>query len=331
MSRPEPQIEDGLAIAAEWLKAGRPVALVVVTRTWGSSPRPVGSLMVVEGGGQFAGSVSGGCVEAAVIEAAVQSLTDHQTQALDFGVSDDKAWEFGLACGGKISLMIQPINPADHRAILAAMVSRQQGEAGLLIFGGIERRLEFVTNRDSLYQAMVSSNHSQMIDASRFALLVAPPPRLIIVGAVHIAQALVPLAEGLGFAVTVVDPRQGFATAERFPNVELIHDWPDTALARLGVVEGGGERIALVSMTHEARLDDPALVAALGSDCFYIGALGSKITQAKRLERLRELGFTASQIARIHGPVGLDIGAVTAAEIALSIMAEIIQNYRGRG
>ena len=138
------------------------------------------------------------------------------------------------------------------------------------------------------------------------------------------------MAQRLGFAVTVVDPRQGFATRERFPSVHVIHDWPDLALARLGLVAGGGQRMAVVSMTHEARLDDPALVAALGSDCFYIGALGSKQTQGKRRERLTELGFTPSQVARIQGPVGLDIGAVTAAEIALSIMAEIIQHYRGK-
>ncbi|MCX8500857.1 MAG: XdhC family protein [Alphaproteobacteria bacterium] len=325
--------EDGLLLADQWLQAGRRLALAVVVKTWGSAPRPVGSLLVAETGGEFAGSVSGGCVEAAVIEAALQAIEQHQTQSLEFGVSDQQAWEFGLACGGRISLLIQPIGEPEQLAIRAALAERDQGKSGLLIFKSAPGGLEFYSpqsppNPD--YHHQIASHRSQALEDGGFALLVAPPPRLVVVGAVHIAQELVPLAQRLGFEVVVVDPRQGFATPERFPGVRLIHDWPDEALAKLGLAPATGQNTAVVSMTHEARLDDPALTIALDSAAFYVGALGSKKTQANRIARLLDQGRSPSQTARIHGPVGLNIGAVTASEIAVSILAEIIQVYRSR-
>ncbi len=152
-----------------------------------------------------------------------------------------------------------------------------------------------------------------------------PPLRLILVGAVHIAQALAPMAPAMGFAVTIVDPRRAFATDERFPGVTMVEEWPDDAMAQL---QPDG-RTAIVTLTHDPKLDDPALDAALHSDAFYIGALGSRRTHARRLDRLRELGHGEAAFARIHAPVGLNIEAVTAAEIALSIMAEIVAARRG--
>ena len=344
--------EDGLALALDWSRAGRQTALVLVVKCWGSAPRPVGSMMVVAADGGFAGSVSGGCVEAAAIEAAIAAIHQHQPRDLEFGVSDQQAWDFGLACGGRISLLIQPIGAAEQPCIRRALRTRDQGDAGLLIFRSAAGGLEFysphaaaplanelltnalltnapIANPD--YDRLIACHRSQALDSGEFALIVAPPPRLIVVGAVHIAQELVPLAQQLGFEVVIVDPRQGFATPERFPKVRLIHDWPDQALSDLGLLPTKGQNSAVVSLTHESRLDDPALTTALHSDAFYIGALGSHKTQTKRIARLVEQGATPPQIARIHGPVGLNIGALTAGEIAVSILAEIIQAYRLRG
>lgn len=163
---------------------------------------------------------------------------------------------------------------------------------------------------------------STEIDGRRYFIQIFNPPRrMIVVGAVHIAQSLVPIASIAGYAVTVVDPRGAFATDARFPGVALSQDWPDDALTALKP----DRRSAIVTLTHDPKLDDPALAIALRSDCFYIGALGSRRTHARRLDRLRELGFTDKDFARIHGPIGLSIGAVSPAEIAISIMAEITQ------
>ena len=175
----------------------------------------------------------------------------------------------------------------------------------------------------------IAADRSGPLDADDglFARIYAPPPRLLVVGAVHIAQALVPMARLAGFTVTVIDPRRSFASAERFPDVDLIDDWPDEAMARLAP----DARTAVVTLSHDPKLDDPALIAALGSPAFYIGALGSRRTHAQRLERLREVGLE-SQSGRIRAPVGLDLGGRSPAEIAVSILAQIVQHrYRGPG
>ena len=178
-------------------------------------------------------------------------------------------------------------------------------------------------------QAALDSDRTARLDIEGEAWFVQPhnpPLRLLVVGAVHVAQALAPLGAAMGFAVTIIDPRRAFATAERFAGVSLNHEWPDEALAALAP----DSRTAVVTLTHDPKLDDPALDVALKSQAFYIGALGSKRTHAKRVERLREAGHGDAAIARIAAPVGLDIGAVTAPEIALSIMAQVVARRRGR-
>lgn len=158
-----------------------------------------------------------------------------------------------------------------------------------------------------------------------FFTVVVPPPRLLVTGAVHISQALAPMAKLCGYDVVIIDPRTAFASTARFPEAQLVTDWPDTALPRLGV----DPQTAVVALTHDPKIDDPCLAAALRSDCFYVGALGSRKTHAKRVERLTSVGFTAAEIGRIHAPIGLDIGAQSPAEIAIAILAEITAALRG--
>jgi xanthine dehydrogenase accessory factor len=186
---------------------------------------------------------------------------------------------------------------------------------------------EFQPTDDDLIQirAAIDKDKSGVIGEALFAQIITPPPRLMIVGAVHIAQAMAPMAAMMGYDVTIIDPRRAFATDQRFPTVTLSSDWPDEALTRLKP----DRRTAIVTLSHDPKLDDPALKIALASPAFYIGALGSKKTQAARNERLTAMGFDAATIARIHGPVGLRIGAVSAAEIAISILAELTARRRG--
>lgn len=188
--------------------------------------------------------------------------------------------------------------------------------------------LEDVELREAVAAAFASDRARTLASAEGdvFVQPFNPPLRMAIVGAVHIAQQLVPMARGVGYSVTVIDPRSAFATAERFPDTRLSHDWPDQALAALDL----DARTAVVTLSHDPKLDDPALTAALGSDAFYIGSLGSRANHARRLDRLREHGFDETARARIHGPVGLDIGARSPAEIAVSILAEVTAALRMR-
>jgi len=320
----ESKEEDPLAQAAVWSAPDRPVALAVVTKTWGSSPRPVGSIMAVRADGAFAGSVSGGCIEGAVIRECQDVLAQGKPRKLAFGVSDEEAWGVGLACGGAVELVAlktrlapalaqarqarRPVALAQRLADGAeAIVDPQAGGAPL---AGAEI--------DAARQALKADATGLDESGALFVLPLVPSQRLVIIGAVHIAQFLAPMAAMAGYQVTVIDPRRGFATPERFPEVELVVEWPDEALARLGLDAG----TALVALTHDPKIDDPALAAALTSDVFYIGALGSRRSHAKRLERLGGDG------GRIHGPIGLDLGAQFPAEIAISILAEIIQVKR---
>jgi xanthine dehydrogenase accessory factor len=303
---------------------GRGVALATVLETWGSSPRPAGSMLVVDDRGAFAGSVSGGCIEGAVVEAALETLGGGPPRRLEFGVSNERAWEVGLACGGRMALHVGRADPALVDRIRA---ERDAGRAVVLetdLATGAQR-VHAGEIADSAAREAVARDTS-VVHEGRFLRVWNPRLRMVIVGAVHVAQTLARLASEAGFAVTVVDPRRAFATSERFPGVALSTLWPDRALAELGL----DARTAVVALTHDPKLDDPALGEALRSPAFYIGALGSKKTHTSRGVRLREQGFTEMNLARIHGPIGLDIGARTAAEIAVAILAEVIQVLRSR-
>jgi xanthine dehydrogenase accessory factor len=298
-----------LATALAWAETGHAVALATVISTWGSAPRRVGSHLAVRADGLFAGSVSGGCVEADVILAAQDLLSVQAGHAvLDYGVADTVAWAAGLACGGKIDILVQRLadDGLPPALVKLALVATAEG-TGLTI------------------SSDPATGQSQAGDGGPFVRPYPPPRRLAIIGAVHIAQALVPLAEGLGIAATVIDPRGMFADAERFAGVTLDRRWPDEALAEFHP----NAATALVALTHDPKIDDVALASALNSEAFYIAALGSRKNHGARLERLAALGFAPDALRRIHGPAGLSIGAASPAEIALSIAAQLTAAWRG--
>ena len=326
---------DILRTAAAWRRTGKGVALATVVATWGSSPRPVGSQLVADDSGNFQGSVSGGCVEGAVIGEAQAAIKDGKARLLQFGISDEQAWDVGLACGGKVEILVVAVN--GHEPMLDATLAAAEAKKPFAIVTDI------ATGAQTLLpaappQAELSLDLPARAEADRalareksapveaggrrlFVNVIVPPRRLAIVGAVHIAQQLVPMAAMAGYEVTVIDPRSAFGSAFRFPGVTLSNDWPDEALAAFKP----DARSAVVTLTHDPKLDDPALAAALRSDCFFIGALGSRKTHASRLGRLQAQGFSEADLARIHGPVGLAIGAVSPAEIAISVLAQITQ------
>jgi len=322
---------DELELAALWLAQGRGVALATVVRTWGSSPRAVGSHLIIAEDGAFMGSVSGGCIEGAVVVEAESVLATGSPKLLQYGVSNERAWEVGLTCGGSIQVFLEPYRQdrgwlelsqaRGARQPIARVVHLERGDSCRVHQGSMTGSLTLLPETGAEVGNLLSANKSTLLETSEGMLFVqvyTPPLRLVIVGAVHIAQALAPMAHLAGFAVTVIDPRAAFASAARFPNVTLIDGWPDAA----SVAPDAGT--AVVALSHDPKIDDPALVVALESPAFYVGALGSRKTHAKRLVRLSER-FPKEILDRIHGPVGLDLGGRAAAQVAVSILAHMIQ------
>lgn len=295
--------------ALDWAADGHQVAVATVTKTWGSAPRRRGAHLVIRGDGLFEGSVSGGCVEGDVITEAMDVLAAGTPKRLSYGVADAKAWEVGLACGGEIEVLVQPLGPGGfpEDAARQALTAMDQG-----------RKLTLCTDA-----AGVTSADGAPDD---FARTYSPPLELLLVGAVHISQHLAPIAAELGYRVRIVDPRGMFGRDERFSGWDVDERWPDEAFTDWAP----GPSSAVVALTHDPKLDDPALLAALKSDAFYIAALGSTRTHARRVERLSEAGMSEDQIARIHGPAGLPIGAANPAEIAISIAAQMVAAWRAR-
>ena len=319
------RFENAPELALEWHRAGRGAALATVVQTWGSAPRRVGSQLVVDGEGRIEGSVSGGCVEGAVVFEAIDAIGDGKERMLEFGVSDEDAFAVGLACGGTIKVLVEPVGGALPVALLEELVAaRAQRQALAYEVNLTTGQRQLVTEGHEDRMRMDRSGLSE--DGETFVAVHNPPLRLVVVGAVHIAQALVPMARIAGYDPVLIEPRASFGAPERFPGETILEDWPDEAVAQLGL----DARTALVLLTHDPKLDDPALEAGLRAECFYIGALGSTRTHAKRVERMTAAGFTPEQIARIHGPVGLNIGAAGPAEIAVSILAEMTAVLRGK-
>lgn len=313
--------------ALRFYEAGRGAALATVVETWGSAPRPVGSQLAISGDGAMTGSVSGGCVEGAVILEAQEAIEDGKHRVLTFGVSDENAFEVGLACGGQIRVLVEPVLDAGEgltlpklRELVAARAARQMVGSEVNLTTG----QHLVTHVAPVMTAPCWQEGQSGVRGDHFLALHKPPLRLIVTGAVHIAQYLVPIARATGFDVILIDPRPVFGSDARFPGEVICEDWPDEAMEALKP----DARTALVTLTHDAKLDDPAIEAALKSDVFYIGCLGSTRTHAKRVARLQEKGFSEGDINRIHGPVGLNIGAKSPAEIAVSVMAELVQVLR---
>lgn len=331
-----------------WRAQGQPIALAIVIQTWGSAPRGVGAKMALTPVGEIAGSVSGGCVEGAVFEAGVQTLKSGRPQLLHFGVADETAWEVGLACGGTIEVFIELLDVGLYDRLRAALMEERPAATVTVVRGPADllgRKIALVDGGEpwgglggSLDEAAVEAARAALAEGRSGTLTLAsaaftaepveafvevllPSPRLVIVGGVHIAIALTAIARTLGYRTIVVDPRRAFGSEVRFPHADrLIQAWPEEAFAQISLTRS----TAVVMLTHDPKLDDPALKAALPSPAFYVGALGSRSTQARRRKRLLEAGLTEAQLARLRGPIGLDIGAQTPEEIALAVMAEVI-------
>ena len=269
------------------------------------------------------GSVSGGCVEGAVVLEALDSLKDGKTRLLEYGVSDDDAFAVGLACGGKMRILVEPVGkqmPQNLLLELVDAVAKHESVIYEINIKTLQRRLVY-----NDYEDRIRRNKSGFKeDEITFLNVYSPKLKIDIVGAVHIAQALVPIAEIAGFSPRIIDPRESFANRERFGSIEISNDLPDVALTKTKP----NYRTAVILLTHDPKLDDPALHIALQSEAFYIGALGSKKTHQQRINRLKQAGFTEKQIDRVHGPIGLNIGASSPEEIAISILSEVIATLR---
>jgi len=326
---------DVLEQAVNWLDEGKKVALATVIGTWGSSPRPVGSQLAVDDAGAFVGSVSGGCIEGSVIGEALASIEDGENRILEFGVSDEQAWEVGLACGGDVKVLVEraddqaELNKLSNERPVATVTDLKSGKRSCVT--PAEQSGELTLSQEMLDNARTAlrDDRSKIYEDGEDSIFVQvfnPALRCAIIGAVHISQALVPMAQIAGFDVTVIDPRGAWATEARFPDVTINDEWPDEALKEFKP----DTRTAIVTLTHDPKLDDPALEIALNSDAFYIGSLGSRRTHAKRLDRLAEAGFGEEDFARIHAPVGLDLGATSPAEIAVTILAEMVAAKHGK-
>jgi xanthine dehydrogenase accessory factor len=324
MSPTQDPLRDGWA----WTQAGEAVAVATVLRTWGSAPCAAGSHMVVSQSGRISGAVSGGCVESAVIQTAQRILTEGGTERLSFGVADEVAWSVGLACGGQIEIYVEPLQTEILPTLFEAQDSRTSLAIGRRLNGG--GAAVIAPGEDGVASAAaeaISRDAPVLLPVEGIEFFIEafnPPPRLVIIGAVRIAQSLVPMARLAGFEVIVIDPRGSFCTPARFPEATLMMDWPDSALADLTL----DARTAVVTLTHDPKFDEPALTEALTAPVFYVGALGSRRTHAARVARLRETGVAEDALARIDAPIGLDIGAIGPNEIAVSILAALIAARR---
>jgi xanthine dehydrogenase accessory factor len=292
-----------------WNADREQIALATVVETWGSSPRPLGSKMVVTRSGKMAGSVSNGCIEGAVFEEGQNVLKAGSPKLAAFGVADDLAFSVGLACGGHIEVFVQPFG-AVHQQLMKLLDENRPATL----------RTNLVTGETTLEEGTPSGSELARREGDWFTEPFRRPAHLVIVGAIHIAIPLHRLAKLMGYRVTVIDARAKFATKERFPDAdELIVAWPDEAASKLTF----DKSTYVVILTHDPKFDLPALRSVLGKDVGYIGAIGSRKTNENRFAALREEGFTEEQLSRVHGPIGLDLGGRGAEETALGILAEI--------
>jgi xanthine dehydrogenase accessory factor len=344
-------MRDLLPTMQEWSDTDPLVAVATVVGTSGSTPRPMGARLLVSRDGRMAGSVSGGCLESAVVLEAQATIEGNAPpRLLHYGISDEMGWAVGLSCGGEVDIFIEtlesdgsdPVIEAVRTAIETsrpvALMTALDGDhagsraaatpAGSLVgsLGGAATDAEtLAAARPRLASGLPGVE--EVAGARVFIDPIVPAPQLVVIGAVHIAVPLTTMAAAAGFIVSVVDPRSAFNNLERIPDAErLVTAWPDEALPRFEL----GPRDAAVCLAHDPKFEDPALSALLRTETGYIGAIGSRGTHAKRVARLKEAGFDETDIARIHSPVGLNLGAQTPEEIAIAILAEIVAVRRGR-
>jgi len=334
------------------LSATGPVGRAVVTRVWGSAPRPEGARLLATAGGRMAGSVSGGCVEVADEEEIKAAIARGAPKVVGWGVTHERAWEMGLSCGGTIEVLVEPsVRPelldAARRAtgsVLATVLGDGKAAppgAGLLLeesgarrrFGAVPGGLEEMIAAQAAAALAGLTSRVESFDTAGgpvevFLEVFPRRPTLLVFGGVHIASALVQMAGPLGYRTVVADGREAFLTRERFPDAdELILGWPEEVFGKVGL----DAATCVCLLTHDPKFDEPALDLALRSPACYVGAIGSRKTQAARRERLRNAGFTPQEIARLRGPIGLDLCGRNPAEIALAILAEITAVRYGRG
>jgi len=338
-------VKDLLPLIESWQAQGEQVAVATVIRVAGSAPRPVGARMVVSSAGRMAGSVSGGCVETSVYGEMMDLLGGGLPRVLRFGITDDMIWDVGLACGGTIDILVQLLEPALVAAFRLALERGQAvGLAAIVKGPGAVGETTLVGTDGWMLgpddPRIVAAMQQRLADRQEVGTVQAvdgqtevflepflSPPKLYIMGGVHVAIPLTRFAKELGFRVVVVDPRGKFANRERFPEAdEVLVEWPDEALGHLPV----DRATYIVLLTHDPKIDELTLAAALKSGAAYIGAIGSRQTHADRLERMAKWSVTAEGLQRVYAPIGLDLGGHTPEETALSIMAEVVAVKNGR-
>ena len=335
---------------------GVAVGRAVVVSVWGSAPRPEGSSLIATADGRFAGSVSGGCVETSAVQEIGAALAKGVPRVVSYGVTNERAWEVGLACGGTIRVLVEPVVPdlalkaarAQEGSVVVTVTGSVPGSEGPdeALAGHSVRVLEDGSSEGSAVDQWLGAAAGPAAlaalerERTTTAVITAPsgtpvevllevyprPPRLLIFGATLVAQAMVPMAKALGYFTCVADGREAFLVPERFPGADrLLRAWPEEAFREVGLDRG----TCVCVLSHDPKFDEPALDIALRSPARYVGAIGSRQTQAGRRERLREAGFSEAEVARLHGPIGLDLGGRSAAETALAILAEMTMTRYG--
>jgi xanthine dehydrogenase accessory factor len=328
-------MNDIIDTLAQWQRDGERLALATVIKVDGSAPRSEGAKMIVAASGRVAGSVSGGCVESAVAQEAQGVLASGKPTIARYGINREMMWDIGLSCGGAIDVFVEPVVSLlavePHRAFAVCTIVRGPRAIGEKIVAYADGSASAELG-DAQTQAIVlrevreliASGQSKIVPATDYEVFIdvsIPDPQLILVGAVHIAMSLCQMAVQAGFAVSVIDPRPALCNRERFPTASaLIVDWPDDALPKLAL----DENTYVAVLTHDEKFDDPTLLRVLPSRARYVGAIGSKKTQAQRRTRLLDAGVNPDDVARLRGPIGLDIGAQSPEEIAVAILAEMI-------
>jgi len=298
-----------LARSAEWLKAGHRVVLATVVETWGSAPRPAGALLAIRADGQVSGSVSGGCVEDDLIDRIRNhKLAGTKPEVVVYGVSKEQAARFGLPCGGRLQIVLEPLREDGTMSTLLARIANREL---------IARTLSLETGEVSL--APASRKDELSFDGTQLTTIHGPRWRLLIIGAGQLSRYLAQMAMALDYSVVVCDPREEYADTWDIPGVAFNRGMPDDVVGELNL----DSHSAVVAVTHDPKLDDLALIEALKSAAFYVGALGSRLNTAKRKQRLTEFELSMGELDRLHGPVGLRIGSKTPPEIAVSILAEM--------
>jgi xanthine dehydrogenase accessory factor len=289
--------------------------------------------MVVAADGRFEGSVSGGCGEGEVIAEAEDILAEGKPKTLTFGVADETAWQVGLPCGGQIKVFLERLDKASGPPLLDRAINARSSRRGLLVKTRLNNgHREFFERDDDRGDDMVrqhlASGESELQetpDGEIFLHALLPPARVLVIGATHIGQILAQLVKLAGYEITVIDPRTAFAAETRFPGIRLDTEWPQDTIPKIGL----DPYTAVVALAHVGHIDDEALKLAMRSECFYVGALGSKRNHAKRMQRLKEAGFSDAEIGRINSPIGINIGAQSPPEIAIAIMAQLVLALRG--